>query len=645
MRKRQSPQASAWIILFGWLALPGLAPAQTAAPALDYRQWLNDEVVHIISPVERDVFLKLQSDRERDLFIEAFWRQRDPTPGTPDNEFKAAHYRRIEYANAKWTTPERPGWKTAAGRWYILTGKEPSEPQAAKIAASAFELKMRILEGVREGAPAPAKPVTASFLKFLEFSNYESEEDIAVEQQLRKIYNLKDARLLTEARLGWEKGKAERAFHMFRLNGHEYLVIVTPGRLAAPNQYRIEVFEQMGDKKTSLLDTEFSLPHTSAAVFGFEDSQIKPYFIFLRGVRWSGETAQTPGAVKGAVSGGVSGKPTVMPPKLVREVQPVYPEEARKAGLEGVVIIEATTDTYGRVADAKVLRGIPGLDQAAVDAVKQWVYEPMVIDGVPKPVVFTVTMQFKLDDRKEPKTGGVVGGVAGGVEGGVAKGVSGVVVGGEKGTQDLKEFEAGAVRVTGDVQPPKIVKMVKPVYPETARQAGVEGVVILEAKTDEQGNVVDARVLRSIPLLDAAAIDAVKQWKYEPMTIDGKPHKVLFTVTVRFQLDEKSPDKAIEGFAKGAVKVEKDIKPPRLVKEVPPVYPEIARQSGVEGTVILSVRTGRDGKVENVMVVRSVPLLDQAAIDAVRQWIYEPFVIDGKPASAVFTVTVRFQLK
>ncbi|MBM3305623.1 MAG: energy transducer TonB [Candidatus Aminicenantes bacterium] len=129
------------------------------------------------------------------------------------------------------------------------------------------------------------------------------------------------------------------------------------------------------------------------------------------------------------------------------------------------------------------------------------------------------------------------------------------------------------------------------------------------------------------------------------MIIDGKPHAVLFTVTVRFKLDEKSPDKAFEKFAAGAVKVEKDIKPPKLVKEVSPVYPEIARLSEVQGVVILSVKTGPDGKVQDVMVLRSIPLLDQAAIDAVRQWVYEPFVIDGKPVTAVFTVTVNFQLK
>jgi TonB family protein len=521
--------------------------------------------------------------------------------------------------------------------------------QSARSAPSGFELKMRILEGSREKPTEPAKPVTSSFLRFFNFINFDAEEDLAAEQQLKKVYNLKDVGLLTEAALVWEKGKTEKALHMFRLNGQEYLVMVTPGRLPERNQFRIEVYEQSRDKKTSLLDTEFTLPDKSAAVFGFEDTELKAYFISLRLVSWSGVL----GGVVGGVVGGASGGDKVVPPKLIKEVEPIYPAEAKKAGIEGVVILEATTDLYGRIAGVKVLRSVPALDQAAMDAVKQWVYEPMIIDGKPRPVVFTVTVGFNLDDGKKPKVGGVVSGVSGGVQGGVVGGVTGGVEGGVKGgvaggvagAQDLIKFEGDAVRAVGEIKPPKLVKEVPPRYPEVARQARVEGIVILEAKADEQGNVVDAKVLRSIPVLDQAAVDAVKQWKYEPMLIDGKPRKIIFTVTVRFVLHEGTKEDAMEAFAAGAVRAIKDIKPPKLVKEVAPVYPEVARQSEVQGVVILGVKTDEKGQVKDLIVLRSIPLLDQAAIDAVRQWVYEPMVIDGKAVSVVFTVTVRFQLK
>jgi TonB family protein len=238
-----------------------------------------------------------------------------------------------------------------------------------------------------------------------------------------------------------------------------------------------------------------------------------------------------------------------------------------------------------------------------------------------------------------------VDGVAGGIEGGVEGGVAGGVQGGVAGIEDQKRFEGDAVRAVGDIQPPKLVKQVNPVYPEEARKAGVEGVVVLEAKTDEQGNVVDVRILRSVAPLDQAALAAVKQWKYEPLIIDGKARKVLFTVSVRFTLKDGGKAPMLEKFAAGAVRAEKEVQPPKLIKEIAPIYPEAARVAGVQGVVILGVKTGEQGRVADTIVLRSIPLLDQAAIDAVRQWVYEPFLKDGKAVPVVFTVTVRFVLK
>ncbi len=93
---------------------------------LEYKKWLEEEVVYIITPTEKEVFLQLKTDRERDLFIKAFWKQRDPTPGTPENEFKKEHYRRLNYANIHFgRQAAKPGWKTDKGRIYIILG----EPQ------------------------------------------------------------------------------------------------------------------------------------------------------------------------------------------------------------------------------------------------------------------------------------------------------------------------------------------------------------------------------------------------------------------------------------------------------------------------------------------------------------------------------------
>jgi len=92
-----------------------------------YRRWLTEEVVYIITPAEKEVFLQLESDRERDTFISAFWKQRNPNPNLPENEFKKEHYRRIAYAN-NWFGKDSPapGWRTDMGRIYITLGEPKS---------------------------------------------------------------------------------------------------------------------------------------------------------------------------------------------------------------------------------------------------------------------------------------------------------------------------------------------------------------------------------------------------------------------------------------------------------------------------------------------------------------------------------------
>jgi TonB family protein len=84
----------------------------------------------------------------------------------------------------------------------------------------------------------------------------------------------------------------------------------------------------------------------------------------------------------------------LMPPKKVKDVPPVYPALARSAGISGAVTIEATIGPDGKVADAKVVQSIPLLDQAALDAVRQWEYLPSMLNGVPVPVLVTVTINF-----------------------------------------------------------------------------------------------------------------------------------------------------------------------------------------------------------------------------------------------------------
>jgi periplasmic protein TonB len=96
--------------------------------------------------------------------------------------------------------------------------------------------------------------------------------------------------------------------------------------------------------------------------------------------------------------------------------------------------------------------------------------------------------------------------------------------------------EQAPVRPGGDILPPTKIRDAAPTYPAIARAARVQGVVIIEATIGVNGKVQDARILRSIPLLDAAALDAVRQWEYTPTRLNGTPVAIVMTVTVNFRL-------------------------------------------------------------------------------------------------------------
>src|SRR5437660_12611117 len=90
-----------------------------------YKQWLNEDVIYIIAPEERQAFLQLETNEEREQFIEQFWLRRSSNPDLPENDFKEEHYRRIAYANEHFASGI-PAWKTDRGRIHII-GRAPDE--------------------------------------------------------------------------------------------------------------------------------------------------------------------------------------------------------------------------------------------------------------------------------------------------------------------------------------------------------------------------------------------------------------------------------------------------------------------------------------------------------------------------------------
>jgi protein TonB len=141
----------------------------------------------------------------------------------------------------------------------------------------------------------------------------------------------------------------------------------------------------------------------------------------------------------------------------------------------------------------------------------------------------------------EVGTGGVFGGVYGGLPGGLGSELFGGVAEPAPPPPALPadpvvEQPKQPLQVGGDVRPPKLIHQVEPVYPRLAKQARIEGDVVLSTVINESGQVVDLKAVSGPPLLYAAALDAVRQWKFEPTYLNGRPWPVAHEVTIHFRL-------------------------------------------------------------------------------------------------------------
>lgn len=371
-------------------------------------------------------------------------------------------------------------------------------------------IKLRFFEGIKEGMVESPSYVTSSYLQSTYTAHIRTKLILDEEQeQIKNIYNLKEVNLITEADLKLDAKEKDKIRHVFRLNGTEYIVLIAKDSYEGKQQYRVEVYEGSREDSNSLFDTEIQIPEKKSIVFGFENKEGKPYFLSL-GVPL--EVTQRPMGIAVGGAGGISNEELergavkaigeVKPPILIKRVEPVYPEVARRARVDGVVILNVRTDENGLVDQIKVTNSKdPLLNRAAVEAVRQWQYQPFFYKGKRHPIVFTVTVRFKLTSGRDEES------------------------------QEREAEETPGVK-------PQLIHRVDPVYPERARRAGIEGVVVLKIKTDEDGNVISLVIMRSeSTMLNQAAIEAVGQWKYLPVFIDGNFIPLVTTVTVTFKLD------------------------------------------------------------------------------------------------------------
>jgi protein TonB len=154
------------------------------------------------------------------------------------------------------------------------------------------------------------------------------------------------------------------------------------------------------------------------------------------------------------------------------------------------------------------------------------------------PKVIPKEVKIIKEEAEQPDMMGAVGGVPGGVPGGQMGGVIGGVIGGVGGAPPPPRPSQQRIRQGGAVQAAMLVNRVQPQYPPLARQTRISGTVRLHAIISKDGSVQQLEVLSGHPLLVQAALDAVRQWKYRPTTLNGEPVEVDTTIDVIFSLNQ-----------------------------------------------------------------------------------------------------------
>ncbi len=372
--------------------------------------------------------------------------------------------------------------------------------------------QLRLYEGFKEGTPAPAKVVSSYYLKPIKKEPVVLDVDIEKEQQsLKKVFSLEDIKMISRAGIRVPLAASSPPFQLGVVNGR-HLMVQLEAIKGKRNRFQVEVLEQ--DRKESpLLETSMFLPQEKTTVLGFEDSTGRIYFIsFSRGKNLP--SPPMPKKTKSPID-----IKEIERPRLIKSVPPKYPKEALKVRVEGEVVLDAVADEQGKVVKIVKKTGHPLLTDAAIDALRQWQYEPYVLNNEPRKVRFTVRVNFRLHGKKKGKSKEPQPRGRAKIGHGPRAGVKG-------GPVDLPSSKK-----------PRLISGPPAKYPVAARKAGIQGKVVVELVVNEKGRVTKASVIDGIDQLNQAALDAVKKWVFEPYTLEGKSHQTRFTVVVKFHLN------------------------------------------------------------------------------------------------------------
>ena len=230
-------------------------------------------------------------------------------------------------------------------------------------------------------------------------------------------------------------------------------------------------------------------------------------------------------------------------------------------------------------------------------------------------------------------------------------------------TDNPQSTTSGAGASSGDSTKLLVSNYVRPTYPDEAKAKGLEGTVQVHLDIDEEGNVVKAEATSGDEVFKTPAVEAFKQWKFKPYIKGGHAVRVSTTLPMNFILPPPQPSDmatqssgqtAVPGNANAAaltqsdkptvITVSKMVSEGLLIHQVKPEYPPLARFSHRQGSVILRAVIGKDGFIKSLRMVAGDKVFEEAAVTAVKQWKYRPYLLAGKPVEVDTQITVNFVL-
>jgi TonB family protein len=495
---------------------------EPAVPKLsgEYQQWIYQDVRYIIMPAERFAFLQLTNDADRDAFISDFWRRRDPA-GSPENTARTQHYQRIAYSNQHFAEGSTPGWQTDRGRMYIVNGAPTSidshptgigdghpyelwDYSTSKGPGQSEYIHLEFVDQCNCGIyrlefqsqpDSAAMPRTAYSEVILVSSSDPNSPypliaraahvsgEVMIQGTISKTGTMEDLQVISGPQ-------------MLRATALEVVKQKTyplPGVKPAPNGWLAAILVNF------ILNAAQPDPKPSAAT----PQQRNPKPTVVR-TSYAPPQPDPDNAPKGPAR--VSSD--IMAAQFINgtRVNPVYPAEAKANHIEGAVVLHVIISPEGDVTNVQVVSGPEELRNGSVTAVSQWKYRPYLLNGQPKAVDTTITINYSLANDEDDR------------------------------------IASGALpkKIGDGVSAPIVIYMVQPKFSQAAKDAAKAGDfkgghVLVHLIVDEQGIPQNVRVIRGVGYdLDDKAIEAVKQYKFNPGLENGQPVPVAINIEVSF---------------------------------------------------------------------------------------------------------------